>query len=276
MVRSDFTEFSYGFAALNELVAQFPGTGGLHAAPMLPTLRDENRLGYDARLESVHGVFFLQFKCAIRLTRPRAKQWPAYGQPYYAFDLRNKRRSPQHDALCRLQSALPFAGHVAYVASGFHTLAQLNVHFRDATVLRESVWVSPLAIGRTRIGASHRVCYIDAHDQPLRFSDEPVPVESMTFSDVASLAAGWAEERPIDVGELVAAVSNALTGFKWRGRPLEDPFDELRRLAWATADTQVVFVGRRRGGEPPIPQHLDTGSRVPLGEQTFLRGTWPS
>lgn len=272
-MRSDFTEFSYGFAALNELVTQFPGTGGLHAAPMLPTLRDENTLGYDARLDSVHGVFFLQFKCAMRLTRPRAKQWPAYGQPYYAFDLRNTWRSPQHDALCRLQGALPFAGHVAYVASAFHTLAQLNVHFRDTSVLRESVWVSPLAIGRTRIGDSHRVCFLDARDRPLRFSDEPLPVESMTFSDVVALAANWAEERPIDVNELVAVVSDALTGFKGRGRPLEDPFEELRRLAWVTADTQVVFVGRRRSDESGSRARPAADMRVPTGEQSLRRGS---
>lgn len=256
-MRSDFTEFSYGFAALNELVARLRPRTGLAAAPVLPTLRHENTVGYDARLDTVHGVFILQFKSSARLTTRRAREWGTYQRPYYAFDLRNTQRSPQHDMLCDLEASLPVAAVVSYVAPAFYTLTQFNLRFVDGTVLDASVWVPPLGVGRTRVGDQHRICFADQNDRPLRFSKEPTSVESLTFERVLDYVGTWAEREPVSVPEAITTVADTLRRAGQRSlRRADDPVDEIKRLAW-TADLHVVLVGRQTATDRAVEPDSD-------------------
>ena len=68
-MRSEFSEFSYGFAFTHEYVNHTPG---LKAAPELPSLVREAEKGYDLKLNySGHPKFF-QFKLAEYMTRSNA------------------------------------------------------------------------------------------------------------------------------------------------------------------------------------------------------------
>ncbi len=68
-MRSEFSEFSYGFAFTHEYVNH---TLGLKAAPELPSLVREAEKGYDLKLNySGHPKFF-QFKLAEYMTRSNA------------------------------------------------------------------------------------------------------------------------------------------------------------------------------------------------------------
>ena len=71
-MKSDISEFSYGFALVNEL-ADSVGSG-LRAAPLFPSLRQEARLGYDVKLDRPGLPLFLQFKLSDCMVSNRAKE----------------------------------------------------------------------------------------------------------------------------------------------------------------------------------------------------------
>jgi hypothetical protein len=79
-MQSDFSEFSYGYACLREaesIITELYTTAG---APVLPSLREENRLGWDAKLSTVEYALFLQFKRTDYVSRrhPSSPTWPYF------------------------------------------------------------------------------------------------------------------------------------------------------------------------------------------------------
>ena len=69
-MKSEFTEFSYAFAFTYELASTLPG---IKAAPKIPTLQEEGKVGPDVQLEFPGRIYFFQYKLTDFLTRPNAK-----------------------------------------------------------------------------------------------------------------------------------------------------------------------------------------------------------
>jgi hypothetical protein len=56
-VKWDFSEFTYGYALVPELRDR--KILNLNVTPIYPSLHREARLGYDAKIKTKHGAFFL-------------------------------------------------------------------------------------------------------------------------------------------------------------------------------------------------------------------------
>ncbi|MCL4258008.1 MAG: hypothetical protein KJZ53_05705 [Anaerolineales bacterium] len=139
-MRSELTEFSYGYAIIEELASQY----ALQAAPILPNLIQEGHLGYDVKLNLNGSLAFLQFKLAECLVRNTAEYSNVLGLPYYRFTFYSRRRSPQHELLLNLELS---GQDVFYVAPAFHRIAQLNNFYLNREVIPNSIFLQPTTIG---------------------------------------------------------------------------------------------------------------------------------
>jgi hypothetical protein len=153
----EISEFSYGFALINELIGWLP----LHAAPIFPSLIAEGQPdgGYDVALDAPGIPMFLQFKRAECMVRNSARETAKFGAglslPYYRFDVTRTGKSNQHAMLLGLANNKNF---VAYAAPRFHDLEGINNAWEKGEVVARSVFVRPKAIGKLD-GRRHTVAY---------------------------------------------------------------------------------------------------------------------
>jgi hypothetical protein len=159
-VTPEISEFSYGFALTNELVAWEP----LKAAPVFPSLIEEGRSGggYDVKLEFPSVPLYLQFKRSDCMKTRAAKEikvdkvWS--DPPFYRFKITEKHKSDQHQMLLDLDDG---TNEVYYAAPRFHRLAEINSAWAANEVARRSIYVAPKSIG-TLDSESHHVAFRDA------------------------------------------------------------------------------------------------------------------
>lgn len=151
-MRPDISEFSFGYALTNELVARFHlGSVG---APVFPSLVEEGEVGYDVALPGI--PVFLQFKLSDPMVRGTALEASRLGLPYYRMHLRPRRHSNQHELLLRLEAA---GNEVYYVAPEFHTPADLNLAYDSGTVVDRAAFWRPRDIGSLVDDADHYIAF---------------------------------------------------------------------------------------------------------------------
>jgi hypothetical protein len=170
-VRSELSEFSYGFAVTAELRDAF--WPRIVEAPLFPTLRAEARLGWDVKFPIVGRAIFIQFKVAEALTRATAAEWARYLSEYYRFPMHRLSHSDQHNRLRNLALHEPF---VFYVSPRFYRLVEFNGYYRGATVSQESVWIPVSSLPLISDNLQHHVTYRTGSD--VRFaSPESQPID---------------------------------------------------------------------------------------------------
>jgi hypothetical protein len=127
------SEFTFGFGFLYEQTTA--NWGELKAAPILPSLQQEQDVGWDARLPLQGTDYYYQFKLTDYLERRNAKhiQDGTYDGAYYRFHLHKKNNNRQHQRLREHCTENPFT---YYVAPEFNTLDSFNSSF-VAKELRE-------------------------------------------------------------------------------------------------------------------------------------------
>ena len=135
-MRSQFTEFSYGFAFTHGLITDLPG---VTAAPRFPSLVIEGRTGYDVALVYPGLPIFFQYKLSDYLMRRHAKYWDYYNAPYYRFDITPRRRSKQHNLLKQLADS---EEDVFYAAPLFSTTSEFDQSFLSNRVATNSLLAS--------------------------------------------------------------------------------------------------------------------------------------
>lgn len=145
----EISEFSYGFALTNELVAW----AELSAAPVFPSLIEEGKAGggYDVKLDQPGAPLYLQFKRSEYMSRRSAKEYKTIRDhggrlvvPFYRFAITEATKSQQHELLLALDIS---PNHVFYVAPRFHRLSEINDAWSESAVASRSVFVSPTEIG---------------------------------------------------------------------------------------------------------------------------------
>ena len=143
-----FSEFTYGFALINELVGS-PNPPIL-SVPVFPSLLAEGRAGggYDVALSRPGRPLFLQFKLAqymhgwnAREFSQPSRQRPFFNRPFYRMHVRPRGASKQHELLLDLEQQR--IGRVQYCAPAFHTLGQLNAFYNAKRIARYSRFVRP-------------------------------------------------------------------------------------------------------------------------------------
>jgi len=129
------SEFTFGYAFLYEQT--HANWGKLKAAPILPSLKQEKAVGWDAHLPLVGTDYYYQFKLSEYLSRSNAKYIAdkTYGGPYYRLSLHRKDRSHQHRALKRHSLTNP---GTYYVAPEVHSLDDFNVAFMAHQIASKS------------------------------------------------------------------------------------------------------------------------------------------
>lgn len=148
-MKSQLSEFSYGFALTNELVSWI----SLTSAPIFPSLIEEGKAGggYDVKLDSPGVPLFIQFKRSDCMTRKSSREYKDVknigGQldtPYYRFPITLSSLSAQHEMLLELDDG---TNHVFYAAPKFHTINEINSAWRANNVAKRSIFISPNSIG---------------------------------------------------------------------------------------------------------------------------------
>ena len=134
-MKSEFSEFSYGFALTHGLLKDTPS---IDVVPHFPSLVEEGKLGYDVKLAYWGIPIFLQFKLSDYLTRRPAKYWDNYHEPYFRFDITPLTISQQHNLLKDLAEN---EEEVFYVSPIFWKTTQFNDAFRANHVAARSMWL---------------------------------------------------------------------------------------------------------------------------------------
>lgn len=142
----DFSEFSYGYAAIREAEAELTAIYRSTGAPVLPSLVQEEKLGWDAKLRYVEYCLFLQFKRVEYVSRrhPASPTWPSVGRPHYRFSIDTD--GHQHAALVDLEYSLAVGsdpGHIYYAAPAFHLQREFDEAYSYGSVLDKSHLVPP-------------------------------------------------------------------------------------------------------------------------------------
>lgn len=142
----DFSEFSYGYAAIREAEAELATIYRRAGAPVLPSLLQEEKLGWDAKMQYVEYCLFLQFKRVEYVSRrhPASPTWGSVLGPHYRFSIDTD--GHQHAALITLEAALAAGtdpGHIYYAAPAFHRQQEFDAAYSHGEVLEQSHLVSP-------------------------------------------------------------------------------------------------------------------------------------
>ncbi|GAB3729889.1 hypothetical protein GCM10028862_08700 [Luteimonas pelagia] len=203
-MKPDISEFSYGYAVTEELVAAHGAR--IVAAPTFPSLYEEGKSGggYDVKIPLCGTPVFLQFKLSDYLKRKNAKEHVllSLALPYYRMHLRPLRHSQQHQLLLDLESS---GESVYYVAPEFHTPRELNRHYLARSVVVNSAAFAPSAIGVLPDDKEHYVVFEKGASHGWRCSDDPKQVERTTLA--SRLKALRAKERKFGEEGLIKLTS---------------------------------------------------------------------
>jgi hypothetical protein len=192
---SEFSEFSYGYALVDNL-AHSGSMGGVTGAPRFISLLEEGSAGggFDVALDFVAWPFFLQFKIPQimrRRSEPPRGMPLGFRTPYYRMHLRTERVNSsgmtQHEQLMELEQNNPLS--VFYVAPRFHTAEELDQNYLAQCVHDESEWFSlsgfdPVApLSRE----PHRLAYGNAPGMCV-IQSNPIPfTQRLRFNKVVQL-----------------------------------------------------------------------------------------
>jgi hypothetical protein len=164
-MKSDISEFSFGFALVNELVTHYHLAS---AAPEFPNLRQEGHVGYDVRLKNGGIPVFLQFKLSDVMLRGTAKAAGKLGIPHYRAALRPRRHSKQHQLLLTLESTKVA---VFYAAPMFHKASDLDHAFAYRNVVARTAFFRPRDIGSLPDDDDHSLSFVQSHHNAWFFSE---------------------------------------------------------------------------------------------------------
>ncbi len=179
----DISEFSYGYALTETLIAAAPLP--IRAAPVFPSLIREGQPGggYDVQIPFSGFPLFLQFKLSDKMVRHSAKeaQDGHLTIPFFRMHLRPTNHSQQHPMLHELESS---GVSVYYAAPLFHTPAELNDAYINSTVIPRSAFFRPSEIGDLPDGGNHHLSFKEGYPVYL-FSDAPTVIrENTDWSDM--------------------------------------------------------------------------------------------
>ena len=150
MVDCEFSEFSYGYAVVREAESTLARVYRSAGAPVLPSLVQEEALGWDAHLRYAEYALFLQFKRTEYVSRrnPASPSWPLFGMPHFRFSIDTD--GHQHQALIDLEqrlSARDQIGEVFYASPRFHTQDEFDDAYSAGAILDRSLIVAPSEFG---------------------------------------------------------------------------------------------------------------------------------
>jgi len=262
-MRTDFSEFSFGYALVEELANGFRPT--LTAVPVFPSLIEEGHEGggYDVKFELPGAPLLIQFKRPDVMLTAKAKEISIHGlglgTPFYRFHIRSSAVSKQHDLLLGHDTGTNL---VYYASPCFHEISTFNGHYVAQQIISNTIFIRPRDIGRLS-AEPHHVAY-DGTGHGWRFSDEPVRVLKLRIGreiegDLRERLRG--DDRPLGEGpikEVVASIERTLRRLRIS---LTDSNPRLSRLSGSKRDlarlAELAHV--YLGAQTFIVQHVSDG-----------------
>ncbi|WP_170335505.1 hypothetical protein [Ruegeria arenilitoris] len=215
-MKSDISEFSYGFALTNELV----GWVNLRAAPIFPSLIEEGKPGggYDVKLDAPGIPLYIQFKRSDYMTRRSAKEYKAVRDvggrlriPYYRFPVTPASVSDQHEMLLDLDDGTNL---VFYAAPRFYKPEEINAAWASSEVAHRSIFVTPRAIG-TLDDMPHNIAF----DQFSTWRcSEPENITALSSSDMNGKLLEALESEKAPLKDRLPSIVEDLRRAESRGR----------------------------------------------------------
>ena len=199
----EISEFSYGFALTNEIVAWAP----LKVAPIFPSLIEEGKKGggYDVKLDMPGVPLYLQFKRAYRMTRRTANEVKKHKKrlkiPFHRFYITDSGTSDQHTMLLELDEG---KNNVFYVAPRFDRIVEINDAWAAKEVAARSIFVRPQDIGELD-DELHHIAY-DANRTFI--CSEPKEIEALSATQVVQRLLGRLKDDPRPLRETVSVLSS--------------------------------------------------------------------
>lgn len=176
---------------------------------VVPTLREEAHLGYDAVLQDAFGVpVYIQFKRGHKRVkyskndRAISNYSLRLPKPFWEFDIHS---AAQHNLLC----ALAARDEAYYFASAFENQLDLYRHARFGSVIQNSAKIDP-SLSHTVSDDNHRFVFWPSSRTWDFFSESDGEARALLNEDSISAQIGARLERP---------------------RPLQDVFEEIIELA---------------------------------------------
>ena len=224
-MKPNISEFSYGYAITEELVAKHKAI--LVGAPIFPSLYEEGKKGggYDVKIPIKGNPVFLQFKLSDYLERTSAKEHQSgvLDVPFYRMHLRPLKHSDQHQLLLDLEST---GEKVFYIAPEFHRPVELNNFYLSRTVIENSAAFKPSNIGPLPSNDEHYVVFRKASSHGFRCSEDPKKVVRTSLREGFRAAIPEIEPRPIGRDDIIA-LSNKMLGVVERRSEADSHWAEI-------------------------------------------------
>ena len=208
-MKAGFSEFSYGFGFVYELVSGLNQSPG---APRFLSLREEAKKGYDAAINYNGISLFFQFKLSEYLLRGNSLHRKYYYGPYRRFSIIPRWISKQHYLLKKIADDCNL---VYYAAPLFHTDSEIDNAFRSNEIATRSIWLPLSKLPRLHDDDYHYVTF-DTAVNPKWHSNQPQTItgdfsgENSLNSIKTSLASSGCEVSLIELrARLVDIISGA-------------------------------------------------------------------
>jgi len=198
MAEIGISEFTFGYAFLYEQTQA--NWGDLRAAPILPSLQQEEDQGWDARLPLAGTDFYYQFKLSDHLSRGNSKYLGdgTYNGPYYRFWLHKRKNNRQHQRLRQHCAANP---NTYYVAPEFNSIEQFNDRFLARQVAANSRIIPLTECGDINDGEWHCVTFQRGSPDWILHSEPRRHEKSYTGEELGALYRGSVQQwHRIDIG----------------------------------------------------------------------------
>jgi hypothetical protein len=156
----DFSERQYE-AAVNQEITLGLGSMLAHPLPVIPSTKEEHRLGWDAKFEAGSYWYFLQYKIAVHATRRtswNAHFWAVHRRDYFRFDLLSNSQGlcHQHQRLAELRERQP---GVYYCSPLFATEADFWKYVGEEDVFWNSALIDVASARLSSLWGRHQISY---------------------------------------------------------------------------------------------------------------------
>jgi hypothetical protein len=168
MVAIGISEFTFGYAFLYEQT--HANWHNLRAAPILPSLQQEQEEGWDAHLPLVGTDFYYQFKLSEYLSRGNASFIAdgTYVSPYYRLSLHRKDNNRQHRRLREHAAVNP---NTFYVAPEFNAIEDFHAAYLARQLTQRSRLIPVSDCDDINDGGQHHITFQSGNTAWLQHSE---------------------------------------------------------------------------------------------------------
>jgi hypothetical protein len=184
MASIGISEFTFGYAFLQEQT--HANWANLRAAPILPSLLQEQHEGWDAHLPLAATDFYYQFKLSDYLSQSNAKYIAdgTYATAYYRFAFHRKNNNLQHRRLRVHSRHYP---NTFYVAPQFNNITAFNVAFLNRQITAQSRLIPVASCRDRRDAAQHYITFREGNRRWNEHSEAVGHHKSFTGEDLRQL-----------------------------------------------------------------------------------------